>query len=368
MFDSSSGLAIYITKTLKIPHKEYYDMYINHSNRSCFFCGEEGKFISVSKGYRNLCENQDCVKKSFHSNSVEGIMFRDMCNREEAQVKYEIEKKLQLEKRIETCNKIRQIDPLWDKKRSRNCKEFWLKKGFSEEEAIMKKNEVMSEIHEKTFKKVLMNPEKYAYKHTTKIEYYLKKGYNIEEARKKLSERQSTFSKKICINKYGEEQGLKIFNERQNKWLTTLSKKTEEEKLEINRKKILTTPYSSISQKLFWDIYKSVGNTQTRFAELNKEYSLLNEKNKAFVFDYVDLLRKKCIEFNGDFWHCNPSTFESNYYHSVKRMSAEEIWKYDEEKIEFLKKDGFDVLVVWEDDYKKYPKQILEKCIEFINN
>ena len=49
-------------------------------------------------------------------------------------------------------------------------------------------------------------------------------------------------------------------------------------------------------------------------------------------------------------------------------MTAEEIWKYDLDKVEFLKKNGFDILIIWEEDYKKDPKQILEKCIEFINN
>lgn len=77
-FDSTKGLSVYISKSLKQDHKEYYDKYINHRDRSCFFCGGEGKFISVGKGYRNLCEEEECVKKSFNSHSIEGIMYREM--------------------------------------------------------------------------------------------------------------------------------------------------------------------------------------------------------------------------------------------------------------------------------------------------
>jgi hypothetical protein len=52
----------------------------------------------------------------------------------------------------------------------------------------------------------------------TRIEYYLKKGYTEIESEKMLSERQRTFTLEKCILKHGEEIGIKIFNERQNKW------------------------------------------------------------------------------------------------------------------------------------------------------
>jgi hypothetical protein len=70
-----------VTKTLKVEHSDYYDKYVNHRDNSCFFCGKRGKFISISKGYRNLCEESKCVKKSFNSHSVEGIMYRKMVKR-----------------------------------------------------------------------------------------------------------------------------------------------------------------------------------------------------------------------------------------------------------------------------------------------
>ena len=63
-FESSKGLSVYVTKTLKLNHEEYYDTNINHRDSSCFFCGNKGKFISLSKGYRNLCNNQECVKNN----------------------------------------------------------------------------------------------------------------------------------------------------------------------------------------------------------------------------------------------------------------------------------------------------------------
>ena len=62
-FQSAQGLSCYVVKTLKVNHEDYYDNYINHRDSSCFFCGNKGKFISISRGYRNLCDDLICVKK-----------------------------------------------------------------------------------------------------------------------------------------------------------------------------------------------------------------------------------------------------------------------------------------------------------------
>lgn len=61
IFEHARGLSIYITKTLKISQSDYYNKYINHKDNSCFFCGVKGKFISVTKGYRNLCEKKNVL-------------------------------------------------------------------------------------------------------------------------------------------------------------------------------------------------------------------------------------------------------------------------------------------------------------------
>jgi hypothetical protein len=35
-FNSGKGLSVYLTKTLKVDHSEYYDNYINHGDSSFF--------------------------------------------------------------------------------------------------------------------------------------------------------------------------------------------------------------------------------------------------------------------------------------------------------------------------------------------
>lgn len=65
--------------------------------------------------------------------------------------------------------------------------------------------------------------------YTTRIDYWIKKGYSQDEAKQKLSERQSTFSYDKCIEKYGMAEGTKVFKKRQEKWQNTLNSKSPEE-------------------------------------------------------------------------------------------------------------------------------------------
>jgi len=79
------------------------------------------------------------------------------------------------------------------------------------------------------------NPEYYRDKTTTNIEYWIKKGYSIEESKNKVSERQHTFSLKKCIEKYGKDKGIEIFNERQNKWVSSLKNKINYYEIQKNK-------------------------------------------------------------------------------------------------------------------------------------
>ena len=368
-FESSKGLSCYVTKTLKINHEEYYKKFINHRDTNCFFCGGIGKFISISKGYRNLCDIKECVTKSFNSHSVEGFMYRNMCSREDAEVLFNVENKRQLSERVKTQNELRKIDKYWDKKRSRNCKEFWINKGYKEEEAIIKSKEVMCEIHEKTSKILKSNPVKYAKKYPTKIEYYTDKGMTEDDAKLEISKIQNRFSLDLCINKYGEKIGQSVFDKRQEKWMNTLDSKTEDEKIEINRKKMFNNSgYSKISQEMFWKIYDKHSKDDIKFEELNGEtirYDKIN--NSHYRYDYVNFTKKKVIEFNGDFWHCNPDKYNESHVHKIMNVTAKSIWEKENKKISWIKNRGYQVLIIWESEYRKNPQQTLQKCIEFIN-
>ena len=62
--------------------------------------------------------------------------------------------------------------------------------------------------------------------------------------------------------------------------------------------------------------------------------------------------QRKIVECFGDFWHCNPAVYDSNYYHKYVHMNASEIWKRDEERIMALESAGYNVEIIWENVLK----------------
>lgn len=77
-----------------------------------------------------------------------------------------------------------------------------------------------------------LNPERFF----TKDEYWIKNGLDMSKKKQFLSDRVS-FSLSMCLDRYGEDEGRKIFKERQNLWQETINAKTDEEKLRINQSK-----------------------------------------------------------------------------------------------------------------------------------
>ena len=140
-----------------------------------------------------------------------------------------------------------------------NLIEYWTSRGVAEEESKIK-----TEIH-------LMNTErafiiKYGKEEGSKlyrdkkikegkksprtVEYWIGKWFSLEDAKTKVSESQSTFSLNKCMEKYGKEKGIKVFTERQNKWINSLNKNGN-----------IKYGYSKISQDLFWNIFSKLNNS-----------------------------------------------------------------------------------------------------------
>jgi len=242
---------------------------------------------------------------------------------------------------------------------------YWLNRGYSINDSKIKISELQKENSNKLIKLKKDNPNNYSSTTSTQLGYWLKKGYSKKESKIKLSERQKTFSKKICIEKYGEEEGLKIFTERQHKWSKSLSTNGN-----------LNIGYSKISQELFnvlLETYVIDKRNDIYFATHNKEYKLnkFESEGGIWLYDFTDFNNKKIIEFHGDMFHGNPKKYKStDYPHPFrKEITAQEMWNKDKRKLDVAIKKGFDVLVIWDSEYRWGNKQeIINKCIDFLNN
>lgn len=256
---------------------------------------------------------------------------------------------------------------LFFKSRSQYCPEFWLKRGYTYNDAIKHVSELQTKCAQKFIEIYKKDPQKYKHLFNTTKEYWIAKGYTEDEAKQLQSERQRTFSKDICIKKYGEKAGLIVFNNRQKKWQQTIHNRYKDGIVLSSFK-----TYSDISQDLFNKILKfyNENNKDYVFYETkNKEYFLLRENKSYYFYDFTDLNQRKMIEFNGDVFHANPNIFNETdtphpYY---KNLTSKDIWEKDQQKINFAIKHNFDVLIVWEKDYRENQKDVLEKCKQFLN-
>lgn len=232
------------------------------------------------------------------------------------------------------------------KESSKLCIQYWLNKGYTEEES---KNEI-SKIQIKNVaclvKNMNDNPSMYSSYTETQVGYWIKKGFTIEESKLKISERQKTFSLKKCIEKYGEIEGLKKFTERQKKWMD-------------NNKK---SNFSKISQKLFWEILKNdptVKNNNIYFATYlngniddsgkNNEFRL-NVTNSYILPDFFDETNGKIIEFDGVYYHRKTPQNETR----------------EKKRDEMINECGYEILHINEFEFKNKPQEIINKCIKFL--
>lgn len=91
-----------------------------------------------------------------------------------------------------------------------------------------------------------------------------------------------------------------------------------------------------------------------------------NFKLDTKIFDLYIPKFNLLIEYNGDYWHCNPIKYNKDYFHTKKKKTALEIWKYDSNKLDLAKKNGYTCEVIWEYDYKKN-KNIINNLINKYN-
>jgi hypothetical protein len=248
------------------------------------------------------------------------------------------------------------------RERSIRCIEYWLKKGFSVDESKEKIRSVCDTSLTKMIKKYGEEEGQKKYqlkilnlKRSSKrcIEYWLQQGYDNQTAKTKLSEHQSTFSLEKCMEKHGKEEGYKIWKDRQERWQDTMNNKSDEEKREINKKR--------------FPGYKK--NYFMSEAERNLCESLNCNSQLYLNGFWYDLYKgNKIIEYNGDYFHCNPDKYNIDFYNKSIKMYAGEKWEYDKIKTEQAIKNGYDVLIIWEHDYKKDPELTIKKCSEFLEN
>lgn len=263
-------------------------------------------------------------------------------------------------------------NPMYGKGVSENSPfavEFYIKKGYSPEEARTLRDEKIRKIDEtRTI--------------STTVEYYMDKfGVDSLTAKEMLKERQATNRVDVIAkrNNITIEEAQEVRDEITKKWVGTLNKKSDEEWADINKKKVGKN-ISGASIKFFDELveYCGISKEECHYGE-DKEVSICrNEKftdmqmKKYFLYDFT--YRGKMIEFNGDLYHANPIRYSPDDkpfagMHDLidrREWTAEQVWNFDAYKNKVATDHGYEMMVVWEYDAKHNLRNSLERCKKYL--
>ena len=201
-------------------------------------------------------------------------------------------------------NHSSKVDKQTRKERSPFSKEFYKKRGLTEEDR----------------KRFIKSIER---EYNTTLEYYIKRGLSKEEAKEALAERQRIY-KGGSYSKTCEEFIDSVLGYRKR-----------------NKKFLYGHNEKSLS-------YEENGIT------------------KYFRYDLTNEDTKTIIEFNGDFWHGNPDIYDLNEENGVTHKTYQEIHNKDTFKNNLALEYGYKIMIVWESDYFNNKTEVIKRCRDFI--
>lgn len=209
-----------------------------------------------------------------------------------------------------------------------------------------------------------------------------------------MIKRYGKYNGKIKFNKYrerqrftnsseylGEHKYISVNKQKSHSYDTYLARYGDEDiakekYIEFHKKTsgIKSRGYSKISQELADYIYNNLLNDREKdtcyYATKNHEYVIFYE-NKVFKYDFVCTSLKLCIEFNGDVYHGNPLMFSPDDYLTgwgCTNILVKDKWAYDDYKNNIIKQERkYDVIVIWEYDYRTNKDKIHDKLGVYID-
>ena len=153
---------------------------------------------------------------------------------------------------------------------------------------------------------------------------------------------------KLCATKQQIGEGNHFYGKKHTKKsLNKLSKTLSNNPRKFNP--------SSKPEKKIEEIIKSLGYEVKRTYKVNE-----------YVCDIYVPEFNLIIEYNGDYWHCNPNKYDSNYIHPHKKKTSFQIWNEDKIRIDNIINYDYNLEVVWEFDFneKTTIQNIIKKYVK----
>jgi hypothetical protein len=263
-----------------------------------------------------------------------------------------------------------------------NNMQYWLDRNYTIEDALKNIKAVQQDRANKAGKSFIRERSHRC------VEYWMARGLTLEESMAAISELQ-TRDLQYFVSKYGEDEGIVRHQNKIKNWQSSIHSKSTAEIADINSRKGKTfaefvdlygieraleivrsrTEWNTKSSKqanLFFKLLdEKLGNyaLESFSAYKNKEWFIRSNTGIFFV-DYR--LGNKIIEYNGTIWHGDPRVFDKTDILPMLKVSASEIWKKDELRLNKLYSMGYTVKVIWELDVTRNIDGIIKECCDFI--
>lgn len=131
-------------------------------------------------------------------------------------------------------------------------------------------------------------------------------------------------------------------------------------------KKIMDAQY--IQSKVELNFFSELSNEIPFKILFGSESLVVDTEIGLSLLDGFIPCKNVVVEFNGDYWHCNPRFYKDpnktmNFYN--KQMTVSEVWERDRKREEAIKKKlNCSFIIVWEDDWKNDPIGVINKIKE----
>jgi hypothetical protein len=114
-------------------------------------------------------------------------------------------------------------------------------------------------------------------------------------------------------------------------------------------------------QQILWlELISKLNNIKINHAENEGEFIIPNTRYRA---DGYCPETNTIYEFHGDYWHGNPNKFKCDEYNKTTNCNFGELYQKTLEKEKKIKLLGYNLVTIWESDWKK-----INKCIKVLQN
>lgn len=347
--------------------------FCNEENRNktwieCPFCGLRAKeLISHYKRYHHINDISNLDVKSKDINSLFGNWLRKHLEFLENDLETQ---RIEFKKWMKANNMISDISgeknpnhhsktsEIQRKARSPKSLEFYLRKHPELLEKECK--ELLQQQYNKTRNTSLANDS-----YNTTLAYWIKLCNGNEELAKEMyKNRQATKRLERFINSYGEDEGIRRFNEMNDKWSKSIAKVFKSGSSETERKFVdwLLNEFPNLNKEIYdTRTYKNSQRTITIHT------SKINTKYKPDI----TILNKFIIDFFGDYTHGNPDIFDVNFHITFgggKYLTRKEKNEFDNKRKVFLEQKGYRVLYIWENDFLNHKEKVKQQISEFLKD